>query len=57
LIADGGWIEMRYEYNTRSYARALYEGGMLWDGGAKDMTMEELLEEMDKGIAEATADW
>lgn len=53
LVLGGGWIELGYEYNTRTYARALDEGGMLWSGGRADMSLEELLEALEEGIAQS----
>ena len=52
LALGEGWIELGYDYNSRTYARAINEGGALWVGGTGDMTLEELLEAMEKGIAE-----
>ncbi len=52
LALGDGWIELGYCYNSRTYARAINEGGALWVGGTNDMTLEELLEAMEKGIAE-----
>jgi len=52
LVRGGGYIELGWDYNTRTYARALDEGGMLWSGGKADMTLEELLEALDEGIAQ-----
>ena len=53
LVLGGGWIELGYEYNTRTYARALDEGGTLWSGGEGNMTMEELFEALEEGVAQA----
>jgi hypothetical protein len=53
MVLGGDWIELGYCYSTETYARALYEGGMLWGGGTADMTLEELLEALDEGIAES----
>ena len=51
LVLGDGYVELGYDYNTRTYARALDEGGMLWSGGDSNMTLEELLEALDEGIA------
>ena len=53
LVLGGGYIELGWDYNTRTYARALDEGGMLWSGGEENMILEELLEALDEGIAQA----
>lgn len=52
LVLSGGWIELGWDYNTGTYARALDEGGMLWSGGEENMTLEALLEALDEGIAQ-----
>ncbi len=51
LIREDGWIELGLQEYTRTYARALDMGGMLWSGGSRKMTLEELLEAMDDGLA------
>lgn len=53
LALGGGWIELGWCYNTHTYARALDEGGLLWSGGKGDMTLEELLEALEEGIAQS----
>jgi hypothetical protein len=53
FIFSQGCIELGYEPNTRTYARAIDEGGTVWDGGKSNMTLEELLEVMEAGLEEA----
>jgi hypothetical protein len=53
MIFSQGYIELGYDPNTDTYARALDEGGMIWGGGEENMTIEELLEALEEGIAEA----
>lgn len=53
LVLGDGYVELGYDYNTQTYARALDEGGMLWSGGDVNMTLEELLEALDEGIAKS----
>lgn len=52
LVHGGGWIELGWAYENSGLARALDEGGMLWSGGEENMTLEELLEALDEGIAQ-----
>jgi hypothetical protein len=52
MILSHGWIELGYDENTGTHARALDEGGMLWSGGESNMTIEELLEAMEAGLDE-----
>jgi hypothetical protein len=53
LVLGDGYVELGYDYNTGTYARALDEGGMLWSGGDSNMTLEELLEALNQGIAKS----
>lgn len=55
LIHGGGSIELGYEYNTQSFARALEPGGGMWTGGTEAMGIDELLDALEVGIAES--DW
>ena len=47
-----GWIELGASGQVRSFARALDEGGMVWEGRRKYDTIEDALREMDNGIAQ-----
>ena len=47
----GGWIEIGQDYRGGPYARALDEGGEIWEGKRKYRTLEEALKALDKGIA------
>jgi len=46
-----GWIEIGQDYRGRPYARALDEGGQIWEGKRKYRTLEEALKALDEGIA------
>lgn len=48
----GGWIEIGYDYNTNTFARALDEGGMIWGGGHRRMFLEDALRALDSAIIE-----
>lgn len=51
-IADGGWVELgRTDYYTTSMARALDEGGMVWEGKDSYADLDELLGDLEAGIA------
>jgi len=52
-----GHIEVGYDYNTDTFVRALDEGGMLWGGGERSMTLEEGLLVLDTAIAERRKQW
>ena len=49
-ITRYGWIEMGYDPNTDTFARALDEGGMVWSGGNYRAGLDENLRVMDEGI-------
>jgi hypothetical protein len=51
-IARDGWIELGYEPNTDTYARALDGGGMVWSGGRPTETIDEWLEALEAGVGE-----
>lgn len=51
-IALDGYIELGYEPNTNTCARALDEGGMVWSGGRSTGTLDEWLEALEAGIGE-----
>ncbi len=49
-----GWVELgRTEY-SRSMARALDEGGIVWEGKTRYADLSELLSDLDAGIAQWT---
>jgi hypothetical protein len=49
----GSFIEVGYDYNTSTFVRAIDEGGMVWGGGDAAQSLDELLEALDSGIAQA----
>jgi hypothetical protein len=49
-IGQDGWIELGYEPNTDTYARALDGGGMVWSGGRSAETLDEWLEALEAGL-------
>jgi hypothetical protein len=50
-IDSWGWIEIGQDGYSRSMARALDEGGMVWEGKAKYPSMDELLRDLEKGLS------
>ncbi|MBV9848532.1 MAG: hypothetical protein JO250_02475 [Armatimonadetes bacterium] len=50
-VEDFGWIEMGCDDYSRSFARALDIGGMIWEGGYKYDTVDEALQALEAGIA------
>jgi hypothetical protein len=51
-IMGDGWVELGRTDYARSMARALDEGGMVWEGKDSYPTVEELLRDLDAGIAQ-----
>jgi hypothetical protein len=50
-VFGGGWVEIGHNYGT-SMARALDEGGQIWEGNRKYRSLEEVLQALDQGIAD-----
>ena len=49
-IKKHGWIELGYDYNTDTCARAIDEGGMPWGGGEIDQTVDEWMQMLETGV-------
>ena len=47
-----GWIEIGYDYNTKSFIRVLDEGGMIWSGCARYTSVDEALADANRAIGE-----
>ena len=50
-VFGGGWIEIGQEVRGGSFARALDEGGQVWEGKGKYSSLEDVLKDLDRGIA------
>jgi len=50
-VFAGGWVEIGHNYGD-AMARALDEGGQIWEGKRKYRSLEEVLKALDKGIAD-----
>jgi hypothetical protein len=46
-----GLVEIGYTDYTRSFVRALDEGGMIWEGAHRYASLDEALTALDAGIA------
>jgi hypothetical protein len=46
-----GWIELGHDHYNNSFARALDEGGMVWEGEHRYPTVEDALQALNDGIA------
>lgn len=51
FVGDGT-IEIGYDYNTETFIRALNEGGEVWEGKSKYKTLDEALQDLEKGLAD-----
>jgi hypothetical protein len=49
-VQGDGWIEIGYDYNTKSFIRVLDEGGMIWSGRARYTSVDEALAEANGAI-------
>ena len=50
-VMGGGWVELGQTNDMPSMARALDEGGMVWEGKERYQNMDELLRALNEGIA------
>jgi repressor LexA len=53
-IMGDGWVELGRTDYTRSMARALDEGGMVWEGKESYTGLDDLLQDLNEGIARWT---
>ena len=51
-IKNDGQIELGYDYNTDTCARAIDEGGMPWSGGNRHETIDDWMRHLESGISE-----
>ena len=51
-IKSHGRIELGYQYQSDTCARAIDDGGMVWGGGDVHQTPDEWLQELERGVAE-----
>ncbi len=49
-VFGGGWIEIGQEVCRGSFARALDEGGMVWEGKRHYKSLEDAFQDLDQGI-------
>ena len=46
-----GWIEMGHDDMSRSFVRALDEGGLVWEGQDDYATLDDALRDLEAGLA------
>jgi hypothetical protein len=51
-VDGGGYVEIGYtDYHTRSFVKALDEGGIVYEGRTEYASLDEALRDLDAGIA------
>jgi hypothetical protein len=50
-VMEYGWIEMGHDDMLRSFARALDEGGLVWEGQNDYATLDAALQDLESGLA------
>ncbi len=50
-IQGQGWIEIGQDAYRRSFVRALDDGGLVWEGGTPDATLDEALQALETALA------
>ncbi len=48
-----GWIEIGQDDDSRSFLRALDEGGMVWEGEAEYPSLDDALRTLDKALGKS----
>ncbi|MCA1686125.1 MAG: hypothetical protein LC745_09100 [Planctomycetia bacterium] len=51
ILQEEGWVELGADHHSHSLARALYGGGMAWEGADNYESLDEALRAMEEGIA------
>jgi len=51
-VTTYGWIEIGQDDYSRSFVRALDEGGMVWEGSDDYETLDEAMQALEAGLAE-----
>ena len=51
-VFGGGWIKIGEDHFGEAFARALDEGGQVWEGKRRYGSLEEVLQALDQGIAD-----
>src|SRR4051812_14984801 len=51
ISQEEGWVELGADHHSRSLVRALYGGGMAWEGTDEYGSLDEALRAMEEGIA------
>jgi hypothetical protein len=49
-VMEYGWIEIGHDDMSRSFVRALDEGGLVWEGQEDYATLEDALQDLEAGL-------
>ena len=50
-VMEYGWIEIGQDHMSRSFVRALDEGGLVWEGQEDYATLDDALQDLEAGLA------
>jgi hypothetical protein len=50
-VMEYGWIEIGHDDMSRSFVRALDEGGPAWEGQEDYATLDDALQDLEAGLA------
>jgi hypothetical protein len=50
-VLEYGWIELGQDHMSRSFVRALDEGGLVWEGQEYYATLDAALQDLEAGLA------
>ena len=50
-VIEYGWIEIGHDDMSRSFGRALDEGGLVWEGQNDYATLDAALQDLESGLA------
>ena len=50
-VMEYGWIEIGHDDMSRSFVRALDEGGLVWEGQEDYATLDDALQDLEVGLA------
>ena len=50
-VMEYGWIEIGHDDMSRSFVRALDEGGLVWEGQEDYPTLDAALQDLEAGLA------
>lgn len=49
-VMEYGWIEIGQDHMSRSFVRALDEGGLVWEGQEDYATLDDALQDLEAGL-------